>query len=61
MDNKPYKQFNVSRPKDRSLEAYKAWIMELAKKITTGRATVKWTEEEWIAHWEKFWKERPNG
>jgi len=61
MDNKPYKKFTVSRPKDKSLEAYKAWIWELAKKLTTGKPELKWTEEEWIANWKEFWKEGLSG
>ena len=61
MENKHYKIVNASRPTDKSLEAYKAWMMELAKKLTTGQTTVKWTEKEWIAHWKKFWKEKPSG
>jgi hypothetical protein len=61
MEDKPYKIVPVSHPKDRSLEAYKSWIMEIAKRLTTGPTTVKWTEEEWIEHWKKFWKERHSG
>ena len=59
MENRPYKRVTVLRPKDKSLEAYKAWIREIAKKLTTGNAEVKWTEEEWIANWKKFWQEKP--
>jgi hypothetical protein len=58
MDNKPYKVFAVSRPKDKSLEAYKAWITEIAERLTTNRMGISWTEEEWIANWKKFWQER---
>lgn len=59
MENKPYKTVTVSRPKDNSLEAYKAWMMDLAKMLTTD--TIKWTEEEWIANWKKYWKEKSGG
>jgi hypothetical protein len=58
MENKPYKSITVTTPKDRSLEAYKAWIMDIAKRLITG-TEVRWTEEEWIANWEKYWKEKP--
>jgi hypothetical protein len=56
MENKPFKSITVTRPQDRSLEAYKAWMMDLAKKLTTGSAELKWTEEEWITNWKKYWK-----
>jgi len=59
MDDKPYKTIFVSRPTDRSLEAYKVWIRGLAQKLQSNDE-VKWTEEEWIANWKKFWKEKPN-
>jgi hypothetical protein len=35
MKNEPYKKINVSRPKDKSLKAYKSWMMEIAKLLTT--------------------------
>lgn len=57
MMKKPYKSIVVSRPADQSLEAYKAWITKLAKNIDKN-SEVKWTEEEWIANWKKFWKEK---
>jgi len=59
MENKSFKKVAVFRPKDESLEAYKAWMTQLARKLTAD--TIKWTEEEWIANWKKFWKERPSG
>lgn len=59
MDNKPYKKFTVSRPKDKSLEAYKAWVTEIAERLTTNKTGIRWTEEEWMANWKKFWRERP--
>jgi hypothetical protein len=61
MANKPYKKFTVSQPNDRSLEAYKAWITEIAERLTTNRTGISWTEEEWIANWKKFWQEKPLG
>jgi hypothetical protein len=56
MDDKPYKTIFVARPTDRSLEAYKVWIRELAQKLQSN-GEVKWAEDEWIANWKKFWKE----
>ena len=61
MDNKPYKKFTVSRPKDKSLEAYKAWVTEIAQRLTTNKTGIRWTEEEWMANWKKFWQEKPPG
>lgn len=61
MNDEPYKKFAVSRPKDRSLKAYKAWMMEIAEQLTTEKIGIKWTEEEWIAKWKKFWQKGPSG
>jgi hypothetical protein len=58
MENKSFKKVTVFRPKDESFEAYKAWMTELAKNLTTD--PIKWREEEWIANWKKFWKEKPS-
>ena len=55
MEDKPYKSITVSRPKDKSLEAYKAWMMELAERLTRAKTGIKWTEKEWIENWKKFW------
>ena len=59
MDNKAYKAFFVSRPKDGSLEAYKVWMTEIAERLTGDKTGIKWTEEEWIANWKKFWQAKP--
>lgn len=59
MENESYKKFTVSSPKDKSLEAYKAWMMAIAKRLTAENMGIKWTEEEWIANWKKFWQGRP--
>lgn len=58
MENKPYKKVSVSRPRDQSLEAYKDWMMELAKRLTTEKTGIKWTEKEWIENWKKFWQDK---
>jgi len=60
MENESYKKFIVSRPSDQSLEAYKNWMMEIANQLTTDNTRIKWTEEEWIANWKKFWQGRPD-
>jgi hypothetical protein len=48
----------TSGPKDPSLNAYKAWIREIARRLTTETSTIKLTEEEWTAYWKDFWKEK---
>ena len=60
MENSSHQKTTLSRTKDKSLEAYKAWIMEIAKRLTTKETEIKLTEEEWIAHWKAFLKEKPN-
>jgi hypothetical protein len=45
---------NFSRPKDQSLEAYKAWIKEVTFKLT-GKNDDSMTEEKWVIRWKEFW------
>jgi len=43
-----------SRPKDRSLQAYKDWINGVMKRlIPDAKDTL--TEEEWVEKWKGFW------
>ena len=46
----------LARPKDRSFEAFKAWILEFMKHLT-GREGEDgtMTEEQWRALWQEFW------
>lgn len=53
------KKVMFSRPKDKSVEAYKAWIMEIAKRLTTEHSAIKLTEAEWVANCREFWTEKP--
>lgn len=46
----------LSRPKDKTLEAFKEWVREIVKHIT-GRDKQTMTEAEWEAAWKKFWGE----
>jgi sulfur relay (sulfurtransferase) DsrC/TusE family protein len=46
-----------SRPKDKSLEAYKAWMSEIAARLTTQKS-IKLTEEEWRKSWKDFWQHK---
>lgn len=43
----------VSRPRDRSFEAYKEWLTAFGKALT-GR-TMEMSEEQWRDGWTKFW------
>ena len=52
------KSLTLSRPKDRSVEAYKAWMMEIARRLTTEPKAIKLTQAEWVAHWKEFWTEK---
>jgi hypothetical protein len=56
MKNKSLKIISVSHPKDKSLEAYKTWIMEMAGQLTTERTEIQWTEEQWTENWKKYWE-----
>lgn len=44
----------LSRPKDRSLQSYKDWIMGIALRFDS-KAKDNLSEEEWIARWKAFW------
>ncbi len=48
----------ASRPMDRSLESYKAWMTEIAKRLTTQKTTISLTEREWIENWKEFWRQK---
>lgn len=59
MQNILHQKVTVSRTKDTSLEAYKAWVMEIARRLTTAETEIKLTEQEWIENWKAFLKEKP--
>ena len=48
----------LSGPKDQTLDAYKDWIEDIARRLTTQKSTIKLTEAEWTAYWKDFWKEK---
>ena len=48
------KKVILSRPKDKSLESFKAWIMELTLHMT-GKAEDTMTPAEWEEKWKEFW------
>ena len=59
MKNSLHKKPTLARTKDRSFEAYKAWIMEIARRLTTKETKIELTEQEWIDNWKAFLKEKP--
>jgi hypothetical protein len=48
----------MSGPKDQTLNAYKAWIRDIARRLTTEKSSIKLTEAEWAAYWKDFWREK---
>ena len=52
------KYVSFSRPKDKSLDAYKAWIKEMTFHLTSKNESVM-TEEEWMERWKEFWGKEP--
>lgn len=53
MKNKSHQVINVLRPKDKSLEAYRAWMKGIASQLAP-EAEIAWTEEQWIEKLERF-------
>jgi hypothetical protein len=51
MANKPF----LSRPKDRTLEAYKAWMNEILDHMLPDGKPLVMPEEKWEEGWKKFW------
>jgi hypothetical protein len=58
MQMRPDNEATPSRPKDQSLEAYKAWMSEIAKRLTTQKTMIYLTEEEWKKSWKEFWEQK---
>lgn len=54
MENKPGKKVDLSLPKDRSLQAYKIWVTDIAKRLTKTEFVL--SENEWEENWKEFWK-----
>ena len=58
MESTLNKRVRLSRPKDKSVESYKAWIMEIARRLTTEPNAIKLTQAEWMANCKEFWTDR---
>ena len=51
---------SFSRPRDKSLQAFKDWIENLVKRINPNAPEGDTSEEEWIEDWKKFWSKAGN-
>jgi|ADurb_H2B_02_Slu_FD_contig_101_268361_length_3771_multi_4_in_0_out_0_5 hypothetical protein len=49
------KRVTLSRPKDRSLQAYKEWMIEFSKRLLGGVDDTI-TDEEWEQYHKQFWE-----
>ena len=49
-------KFVVSRPSDKSLAAFKKWILDTTKSLG-GSEKDDLTEKEWRESWKEFWSE----
>lgn len=61
MNDTQSKSISLPHPADTFLAAYKDWIVELCKRLTTKEMCIFFTEEEWVANWKAYWKEQPAG
>ena len=52
--------FTLSLGGDRSLQAYKNWILGIYSAIKPNAREDDLTEEEWVESWKKFWSEADN-
>lgn len=50
-------ELSITRPIDRSLEAYKDWIRAVTEALAGGPIEDDTTPEEWEADWREFWGE----
>jgi ABC-type nitrate/sulfonate/bicarbonate transport system substrate-binding protein len=49
-------QLHLSKPADRSLQAFKDWMQTMGDKLMPGSPPDDATEEEWIADHKEFWE-----
>jgi hypothetical protein len=60
METQLSNKLTFSRPKDKSVEAYKAWMMKIAERLTTEKYKIELTEAEWLLSCREYWKEKTN-
>jgi hypothetical protein len=60
MENQLNKMTAVSRPKDNSLESYKAWIMRVDQPRSQENTKKIFTDAELAAGWREYWSEGSN-
>ena len=53
-------QLFLSRPKDKSLEAYRNWIEGIVKRVNPGAKSTM-TDADWKKGWKEFWGESNKG
>lgn len=51
------KKATLSRPRDESLEAFKAWMTEFIDHVR-GEGAAEMPEERWIYHWKEFYRDK---
>ena len=51
----PKPRLTLTRPRDRSLEAYQEFVRSLSQEMNADAADM--TEQEWKDAWEEFWRE----
>lgn len=54
MTNNEKAKLHITRPTDRSLEAYKKWVSGLVQKVNPKSASTM-TEEDWKKAHKEFW------
>lgn len=59
-DENKQPQPSLSRPKDNSLESYKAWIKEITLSLNP-QAEMTLTDKEYEDGWKRFWAKAESG
>jgi hypothetical protein len=54
------KKVSYSRPRDKSLQAFKDWIQNMVKRLNPDAHESPISEEEWTEDWKKFWSKVDN-
>jgi hypothetical protein len=51
----------LSRPKDKSLKAFKEWILSLTEVLSGKPQEDDWTRGKWTKEWKEFWGKAGKG